>query len=136
MKGAPLHIQKREAHVMAKTILAIDDSASIRHLLSSTLEGFGFRVIAAADGRDGLEKLAENGADLIITDLHMPNVDGIGFIHHVRQLPAYRFVPIIMLTTERQGLLKREGAAAGATAWIAKPFLPEELITVIRKVMR
>lgn len=121
---------------MTKTILAVDDSASIRQLLCSTLAGFGFRVIEASDGRDGLEKLAACGVDLIITDLHMPNVDGIGFIQYVRRLPAYRFVPIIMLTTEQQNALKQAGAAAGATAWLTKPFRPEELMAVIRKVTR
>lgn len=121
---------------MAKTILAVDDSTSIRHLLSSTLTAHGYEVIAAVDGRDGLEKLAETGADLIITDLHMPVMDGIGFINGIRNIPAYRFVPIIVLTTEQQNTLKQAGAAAGATAWLTKPFRPEELMTVIRKVTR
>jgi two-component system chemotaxis response regulator CheY len=121
---------------MAKTILAVDDSSSIRQLLNSTLSEFGFRVIEAVDGRDGLEKLANSEADLIITDLHMPNLDGIDLITGVRSLPAFRFVPIIMLTTEHQRALKQAGAAAGATAWLTKPFRPEELMKVIRKVMQ
>lgn len=121
---------------MAKTILAIDDSSSIRQLLSSTLSNFGYRVIEASDGKDGLDKLEENQPDLIITDLHMPNMDGIGLINGVRSIPAYRFLPIIMLTTEHQQAMKQAGAAAGATAWLTKPFKPEELMTVIRKVMR
>lgn len=121
---------------MAKTILAIDDSSSIRQLLNATLSQFGYRVIEAADGREGLDKLTENRADLIITDLHMPNLDGIGLINCVRGIPAYRFVPIIMLTTENQHVMKQAGIAAGATAWLVKPFKAEELLSVIRKVSR
>ena len=120
---------------MGKTILAVDDSSSIRHLLSSTLEQHGYSVVEAVDGQDGLEKLADAPADLIITDLHMPNMDGIELIQGVRSNAASRFVPIIMLTTEHQEALKQAGAAAGATAWLTKPFKPEDLLMVIRKVM-
>ena len=121
---------------MSKTILAVDDSSSIRQLLSSTLTGCGYTVVEAVDGQDGLEKLAVGTADLIITDLHMPNMDGIGLIQGVRRNAACRFVPIIMLTTEHQETMRQAGAAAGATAWLTKPFKPEELLMVIRKVMR
>lgn len=121
---------------MAKTILAVDDSSSIRQLLSAILTQFGYRVIEAVDGEDGLAKLADDHADLIITDLHMPVMDGIGLINGVRGNAAYRFIPIIVLTTEHQTLMKQAGVAAGATAWLTKPFKPEELLGVIRKVMR
>jgi two-component system chemotaxis response regulator CheY len=120
---------------MTKTILAVDDSYSIRQLLSSTLEQCDYRVVTAADGREGLEKLAEITVDLVISDLHMPNLDGIGFIQGVRSSSAHRFVPIIMLTTEHQEALRQTGAAAGATAWLTKPFKPHELLAIIRKVM-
>ena len=120
---------------MAKTILAVDDSSSIRSLLSSTLTNCGYRVMEAVDGQDGVEKLTVGTADLIITDLHMPNMDGIGLIQWVRRNAAYRFVPIIMLTTEHQETLRQAGAAAGATAWLTKPFKQEDLLMVIRKVM-
>lgn len=120
---------------MTKTILAVDDSFSIRQLLSSTLEQFGYRVVEAANGREGLEKLADIAADLIISDLHMPDLDGIGFIHAVRGTDAHRFVPIIMLTTEHQAALRQAGTAAGATAWLTKPFKPQELLAIIKRVM-
>ena len=121
---------------MAKTILAVDDSFSIRRLLSSILTPSGYQVIEAEDGQDGLGKLADNRVDLIITDLHMPNLDGIGLINGVRSSPSNRFLPIIMLTTEHQSLMKQAGVAAGATAWLSKPFKQEELLSVICKVMR
>lgn len=120
---------------MSKTILAVDDSSSIRQLLSTTLSLSGFRVVVADDGKTGLERLEESGADLIITDLHMPVMDGIDLIRSVRRNSAHRFVPIIMLTTEQQFAMKQAGAAAGATAWLTKPFKPEELLTVIRRVL-
>lgn len=121
---------------MIKTILAVDDSYSIRQLLSAILTPFGYRVIVAEDGQDGLGKLDDNCVDLIITDLHMPNMDGIGLINGVRSSVTRRFLPIIMLTTEHQPLMKQAGVAAGATAWLTKPFKQEELLNVIRKVMR
>lgn len=120
---------------MIKTILAVDDSSSVRQLLSSTLEQHGYRVVEAANGKEGLEKLMESEADLIISDLHMPYLDGIGFIQLLRSTALYRFVPIIMLTTENQTALKQAGAAAGATAWLTKPFKPHELLSVIKRVM-
>ncbi len=122
-------------YYMIKSILAVDDSSSIRQLLRSILSQSGYRVIEAVDGRDGLGKLAAEHADLIITDLHMPFMDGIGLINEVRKNPAYRFLPIIILTTEHQTTMKQAGVAAGATAWLTKPFKQEELLRIISKVM-
>lgn len=119
---------------MAKTILAVDDSPCIRQLLSSILTGQGYAVVEAVDGLDGLNKLARCTADLVITDLHMPNLDGISLIHGIRRNAACRFTPIIMLTTEHQEALRRAGAAAGATAWLTKPFKSQDLLMVIRRV--
>lgn len=121
---------------MTKTILAVDDSSSIRQLLTAILTPVGYRVIEAEDGKDGLGKLTGNRVDLIITDLHMPFMDGIGLINGVRSNPDFRFLPIIMLTTEHQALMKQAGLAAGATAWLTKPFKQEELMSVIRRVIR
>ncbi len=120
---------------MTKTIMTVDDSASVRQMVSFTLKKEGYAVIEAADGKDALAKL--NGpVDLIITDLNMPNLDGIGLIKAVRGNSAYRFTPIVMLTTESQDTKKMEGKAAGATGWIIKPFKPEQLVAVVKKVMR
>lgn len=120
---------------MAKTILAVDDSPCIRQLLTSILTGQGYGVVEAIDGQDGLDKLALCTADLIITDLHMPNLDGISLIHGIRRNAACRFIPIIILTTEHQEALRQAGKAAGATAWLTKPFKSQDLLMVIRKVI-
>jgi two-component system chemotaxis response regulator CheY len=138
VKSASFHPETimKGFQTMAKTILAVDDSASIRELLSSTLTQNGYTVVEAVDGQDGLDKLSAHTADLIITDLHMPNLDGIGLIRGVRGNDAYRFVPIIMLTTEHQQAMRQAGGAAGASAWLTKPFKPEDLLMVINKVMK
>ena len=120
---------------MNKTILAVDDSASIRMMLSFTLQENGYRVIEARDGRDGLAKMQTEKIDMVITDLNMPHLDGIGLIHGVRQDPVSRFTPIIMLTTESHDIRKNEARAAGATGWITKPFKPEQLLAVVRRVI-
>ena len=120
---------------MAKVILTADDSASVRQMVSFTLKQHGYDVIEAADGKDALSKLESRKVDMIITDLNMPNLDGIGLIKGARALPDCRFIPIIMLTTESQDTKKQEGKAAGATGWIVKPFQPEQLIAVTRKVL-
>lgn len=120
---------------MHKTILAVDDSASIRMMLSFTLQEQGYRVIEAKDGKDGLDKLLQEKIDMVITDLNMPGLDGIGVIRGVRQNPVSRFTPIIMLTTEAHDTRKNEARAAGATGWITKPFRPEQLLAVVRKVL-
>lgn len=119
---------------MAKIILTVDDSASVRQLVRFTLSGAGYQVIEAVDGVDALRKLTVP-VHLIVTDLNMPQLDGIGLIREVRGKPAYKGVPILMLTTESQASKKQEGKAAGATGWIVKPFSPEQLLAVIKKVL-
>jgi two-component system chemotaxis response regulator CheY len=119
---------------MAKVILTVDDSASVRQMVKFTLSGAGFTVIEAADGNEALEKLT-GPVNLVITDLNMPNLDGIGLIRRVRANPALKGVPIIMLTTESQEARKLEGKAAGATGWIVKPFAPQQLLAVVKRVL-
>ncbi len=120
---------------MAKTIMTVDDSASVRQMVSFTLKSEGHSVIEAVDGKDALGKL-KGPVDMIITDLNMPNMDGIELIKQVRAQSAYKFIPIIMLTTESQAEKKQDGKAAGATGWIVKPFKPEQLLAVVKKVLR
>jgi two-component system chemotaxis response regulator CheY len=120
---------------MAKTILTVDDSASIRQMVRFTLAKEGYDVIEACDGKDALSKLQSGSANMVVTDLNMPNMDGITLIKELRAKPQYKFVPIIMLTTESQDSRKAEGKAAGATGWIVKPFKPEQLVTVVKKVL-
>ena len=119
---------------MAKKILTVDDSASMRQMVTFTLKGAGYDVVEAVDGKDALSKI--NGADvgMIITDLNMPNMDGIELIRQVRGLPGLKFIPIVLLTTESQDSKKKEGKEAGATGWIVKPFKPEQLVAVVKKV--
>ena len=120
---------------MAK-ILAVDDSASMRQMVSFTLKGAGHDVIEASDGQEAL-KLAQgqSGVDLVISDVNMPNMDGITLIKHLRTLPSFKFTPILMLTTESNAEKKTEGRSAGATGWIVKPFNPEQLLATIGKVL-
>lgn len=120
---------------MAKQIMAADDSASVRQMVSFTLKQGGYEVVEAVDGQDALRKLQEHKVDMLITDLNMPNLDGIGLIRGIRATPANRFTPILMLTTESHDCRKQEGRAAGATGWIVKPFRPEQLVAVVRKVI-
>ncbi len=119
-----------------KKILAVDDSASVRQMVSFTLRGAGYDVVDAVDGKDGLAKAGNDKFDMIITDLNMPNVDGIQLISEVRKLPGYSFVPILMLTTESQAEKKDAGRKAGATGWIVKPFNADQLTAVIRKLVK
>lgn len=119
-----------------KTVLTVDDSPSIRQMVKLTLSQRGHEVIEACDGGDALAKLEKQPAHLIITDLNMPNMDGIQLIQRARALPQLRFVPILMLTTESQPEKKQAGRAAGATGWIVKPFTREQLIAVVDKVLR
>ena len=120
---------------MSKTIMTVDDSATIRQMLNFTLTDAGFEVIEAVDGVDACTKLKENPVNMVITDLNMPQMDGIELIREVRKDPANRFVPIIMLTTESQETKKQEGKAAGASGWIVKPFSPEQLLAVVKMVL-
>ena len=120
---------------MGKTIMTVDDSASVRQMVSFTLKQAGYTVLEAVDGKDALNKLNGSGVHMIITDLNMPNLDGIGLIRGVRAQSAYKFIPIILLTTESQIEKKQEGKSAGATGWIVKPFNPDQLLTVVKKVL-
>jgi len=118
-----------------KRIMTVDDSATIRQMVALTLRDAGYEVVEAVDGCDALERLAQTPVDMLITDLNMPNLDGVGLIKAVRQQPANRFIPIIMLTTESHDSKKQEGKAAGASGWIVKPFKPEQLLGVVRMVL-
>lgn len=120
---------------MAKTIMTVDDSSSVRQMVGLTLKWAGYQVVEAVDGKDALGKVAGATIDMVVTDLNMPNMDGITLIRELRKLPAFKFVPIIMLTTESQADRKQEGKSAGATGWIVKPFKPEQLLGVIKKVL-
>jgi len=121
---------------MAKTILAVDDSASIRAMVSFTLKGVGYVVVEAVDGQDALDKAkSNNDVHLILTDLNMPRMDGLTLIKSLRSLPRYRTAPILMLTTESSDMMKAQGRAAGATGWMVKPFDPKRLLEVIKKVL-
>ena len=119
---------------MSKTILTIDDSASIRQMVSLTLAGAGLEVLEAINGADGYTKATSNPVHAVITDLNMPVMNGIEFIRKYRQHPSSKGVPIILLTTESDDALKREAKEAGATGWIVKPFKQDQLLAVIRKV--
>lgn len=120
---------------MPKLIMTADDSASVRQMVAFTLKQNGYDVIEAVDGIDALNKLGSQKVDMLITDLNMPYLDGIGLIKGVRGGSLNRLVPIIMLTTESQDSRKMEGKAAGATGWIIKPFKPEQLVAVVTKVL-
>ena len=120
---------------MAKKIMTVDDSASIRQMVGFTLRNAGYEVIESEDGAEALKLLDGQDIDMLVTDLNMPNVDGIELIRRVRQRAATKFIPIIMLTTESQEEKKLQGKEAGATGWIVKPFKPEQLINVIGRVM-
>jgi two-component system, chemotaxis family, chemotaxis protein CheY len=120
---------------MNKTILAVDDSASVRQMVSFTLRDAGYNTIEAKDGRDALAQAGGAAIHMVITDLNMPNLDGIGLIRALRGQATFKFIPIIMLTTESQMEKKQEGKSAGATGWIVKPFTPEQLVAVVKKVL-
>ncbi|MBC7963269.1 MAG: response regulator [Steroidobacteraceae bacterium] len=120
---------------MAKLIMTADDSASVRQMVAFTLKQNGYDVIEAVDGKDALTKLGSQKVDMLLTDLNMPNLDGIGLIKAVRGGTLNRMIPIVMLTTESQDSRKSEGKTAGATGWIVKPFKPEQLIAVVKKVL-
>lgn len=120
---------------MPKKILIVDDSAAIRQSISFILRQEGYETVEAQDGLEALTTAGSlPGLDLIITDVNMPNLDGIGFIRKVRELPAYKFTPILVLTTESQGSKMNEGKEAGATGWIVKPFNADKLLGIVRKV--
>ena len=120
---------------MAKTILAVDDSASIRQMVSFTLKSAGYEVIEAVDGQDGLDKAKARSVNLVLTDQNMPRMDGLTLTKSLRAMPQYASTPILRLTTESSDAMKAQGRAAGATGWLVKPFDPQKLIEVVRKVI-
>lgn len=120
---------------MAKTVLAIDDSASIRQMVAFTLKSSGYEVVEAVDGMDGLEKAKGKTFNLILSDQNMPRMDGLTLIKSLRGMPQYKTVPILMLTTESSDAMKQQGRAAGATGWLVKPFDPQKLIEIVKKVI-
>jgi two-component system chemotaxis response regulator CheY len=120
---------------MARTALVVDDSLTIRQMVSFTLREAGFQVVEAVDGQDALERLPRQPVDLIVTDLNMPRLDGVSFVRSVRGRPASKFTPVVMLTTESQESKRQEARAAGASAWIVKPFHPEKLMQVVARVL-
>jgi two-component system, chemotaxis family, chemotaxis protein CheY len=119
-----------------KRIMTVDDSASLRQMVAFTLERAGYEVVQAADGQDALAKLEGCEFHLFLADLNMPNLDGIELTRRLRSMAEYKFVPIVLLTTESHADKKQEGKAAGATGWIVKPFDPDKLLAVVNKVMR
>jgi two-component system chemotaxis response regulator CheY len=121
--------------VMDKTILAVDDSGSLRQMLSFSLKAAGYQVIEAVDGQDGLDKAKLQVVDLVLTDQNMPRMDGLTLIKALRALPSYQKVPILMLTTESGDDMKAKGRAAGANGWLVKPFDPQKLTEVVKKVI-
>ena len=120
---------------MAKTVLTVDDSASIRQMVAFTLKGAGYDVVEAADGQEGLDKAKGKAVNLVLTDQNMPKMDGLTLIKSLRNLPQYMGVPILMLTTESGDTMKAQGKAAGATGWLVKPFDPAKLLEVVKKVI-
>jgi two-component system chemotaxis response regulator CheY len=120
---------------MAKTILIVDDSPSLRQVVAMTLQGAGFDVIEAGDGKIALSKLDGRKIHLVISDVNMPNMDGITFVTEMKKLAAYKFTPVIMLTTESQEAKKLQGQAAGAKAWVVKPFQPAQMLNAVAKLI-
>ena len=120
---------------MAKTVLSVDDSSSIRQMVSFTLKGAGYEVIEASDGQEGLEKAKMKTVDMVLTDQNMPRMDGLTLIKNLRAMPNYKSTPILMLTTESGDAMKQQGKAAGATGWLVKPFDPAKLLEVTKKVI-
>lgn len=120
---------------MSKTIMVVDDSASVRQVVGLALKGAGYTVLEGCDGRDALSKLTGQKVHLIISDVNMPVMDGITFVTEVKKLPAYKFTPVIMLTTESQEAKKLQGQAAGAKAWVVKPFQPTQMLAAVSKLI-
>ncbi|MAD44332.1 MAG: two-component system response regulator [Oceanospirillaceae bacterium] len=120
---------------MAKNIMVVDDSASLRQVVAIALKGAGYDVTEACDGKDALSKLNGQKVHLVISDVNMPNMDGITFVKELKKNPSYKFTPVIMLTTESQEGKKKEGQAAGARAWVVKPFKPEQMLSAVAKLI-
>jgi two-component system chemotaxis response regulator CheY len=120
---------------VAKTIMVVDDSASVRQVVGIALRGAGYDVVEGSDGKDALAKLDGRKIHLIVSDVNMPNMDGIAFVKAVKANPSYKFTPVVMLTTENQEAKMMEGKAAGAKAWIVKPFKPPELLDAVSRLV-
>ena len=120
---------------MSKTVMIVDDAVSIRGLASMTLENAGYQVIEAQDGKDALEKLNHSKVNMVITDINMPNVDGIALIKAMKADSRYKFIPVVILTKETEPALKQEAQQSGAKAWIVKPFKPNTILGVVQKVI-
>jgi two-component system, chemotaxis family, chemotaxis protein CheY len=120
---------------MPKTILIVDDSSSVRSVVGIALKGAGYTVIEACDGKDALLKMTGQKIHLIVSDVNMPNMDGISFVKELKKLPSYKFTPVCMLTTEAGEQKMQEGKSAGAKAWIIKPFQPPKLLDVVSKLV-
>lgn len=120
---------------MGKTVMIVDDSASLRQVVSIALKGAGYDVLEATDGKDALGKLTGQKVNLVISDVNMPIMDGITFVKEMKKHPSYKFTPVIMLTTESQDDKKREGQEAGAKAWVVKPFQPEQMLNAVSKLI-
>jgi two-component system chemotaxis response regulator CheY len=119
---------------VARTVITVDDSSAIRMMISFTLRTAGHEVIQAADGLDALNQLKSRGVDLVITDVHMPQMDGIELTRRLRSLPIHKSTPILLLTTESDPAMKAKGKEAGATGWLVKPFQQDQLLAVVAKV--
>lgn len=120
---------------MSKKIMIVDDSASVRQLVTFALKGGGYEVVEGCDGQDALNKLQGQRVHLIISDVNMPNMDGITFLKALKQSPEHKFTPVLMLTTESQEAKKQEGKEAGAKAWMVKPFEPPQLLSAVQKLV-
>jgi two-component system chemotaxis response regulator CheY len=121
---------------MSARILVVDDSTSVRHMVRAALESDGYDVVAREDGEQALAALESESPDLVITDLYMSRMDGLSLVRSIRALPSFRFVPILILTTESDNEMKQRGRALGATGWIVKPFDGEQLRQVVSRVLR
>jgi two-component system chemotaxis response regulator CheY len=120
---------------MAKTIMIVEDSPTLRKVVCIALKGAGYEVLEACDGQDAVAKLDGRKIHLIISDVNMPNMDGISFLKHVKATANYKFTPVIMLTTEAGAAMKSEGQAAGAKAWVVKPFQPSQMLDAVSKLI-
>jgi two-component system, chemotaxis family, chemotaxis protein CheY len=120
---------------MAKSVLSVDDSSTLRRMVSFTLKSAGYEVLEAGDGQEALRLLQSRSVDLVISDINMPNMDGLEFTRRLRQRPGFSRTPILLLTTESDPGKKAEGRAAGATGWIVKPFTQEQLLAIVAKVV-
>lgn len=121
---------------MEKNILIVDDSFSLRQTISLALKAAGYNVVEASDGKDALQKLDGRKFNLVISDLNMPNLDGLSFVREMKQMPNYKFTPVIMLTTENSEERKQEGKQAGIRAWVNKPFQPPVLLDAVAKLVQ